>query len=61
MKRYNIQYNVGKCRYLVSYHDGVKKYKDGSDFFDIAPFTNIKKLNTFTKDLEHKGYTLGES
>lgn len=31
MKRYYIQFNVGIVRYLVSYHDGIKKHNEGMD------------------------------
>jgi len=56
MKRFNVKYNVGKVKYLVSYHDGQKKHKDGSDFFDIATFKNKKKLEIFIKSLESVGF-----
>lgn len=56
MKSYHIQRNVGSARYVVSYHDGQKKHKDGSAFFDIAIFRNQEKLKSFTKQLESKGY-----
>ena len=48
---YNIKYNVGKAKYLLSYYTG-KKHKDGSNFFDIAIFKNKKKLNKFIEDLK---------
>ena len=57
MKRFNIQHNVGKVKYLVNYHDGIKKHKDGSNFYDIATFTNKVKLNAFVKSLAQKGYS----
>lgn len=56
MKRYNLKYNVGKVKYLVSYHAGIKKHSDGSDFFDIASFKNKKKLNSFVSELNKQGY-----
>lgn len=56
MKRFKVDYNIGKVKYLVSYHDGVKKHNDGSDFFDIGCFSNKKKLNLFINDLIDKGY-----
>jgi hypothetical protein len=58
MKKYNLQYNVGKCKYLVNYCSGVHTHNDGSDFYDIATFTNRKKFNSFIKDLQSKGFTL---
>lgn len=48
---YNIQYNVGRAKYVVNYHDGVKKHKDGSKFFEIAIFKSKIKLNQFIKSL----------
>ena len=57
MNRYNIQYNVGKAKYLVNYHHTNKKHADGSDFYDIAIFTNKVKLNAFVKSLAQKGYS----
>ena len=56
MKRFNIQYGVGKTKYLVSFHDGIKKNEDGSDFFDCRIFKNKKKLNSFLKVLWNDGY-----
>jgi len=47
---YNIKYNVGKVKYLVSYYTG-KKHKDGSKFFDISTFKNKKKMNEFIDNL----------
>lgn len=56
MKRFNIKFNVGKVKYLVSYHDGVKKHDDGSDFFDIKSFSNKKFMNGFINQLIKEGY-----
>ena len=56
MKRYNIMHNVGRAKYVVSFHDGVKTHRDGSEFFDIAIFSNKKKMNDFIKDLQANGY-----
>lgn len=56
MKRYYIQYNVGKVRYLVNYHNGIAKHDDGSDFFDMAAISNKVKLKTFIDSLVCKGY-----
>jgi len=55
-KYYNIKYNVGKVKYLISYHDGIKTHKDGSPFSDIEFFSNKKKLNAFEKELLKDGY-----
>lgn len=56
MKRFHQQDNIGKAKYTISYHDGVKKHKDGSDFFDIEIFKNKKKLKKFRDDLIKDGY-----
>ena len=56
VKRFNVKYNVGKIKYLVSFHNGKKKHKDGSDFFDVACFKNKQKLNAFINDLLKQGY-----
>lgn len=58
MKQYYVQYNVGKCKYLVNYHNGVSFYEDGSEFFDIATFTNKKEFTLFVKELESMGYVI---
>jgi len=57
MKNFNIRYNVGTVKYLVSYHDGIKKHGDGSKFYDIATFRNIKKMNRFISNLKNDGYS----
>lgn len=57
MKQYYIQYGVGTAKYLVSFHDGEKKHKDGSRFFDAKTFTNKRKLLAFVDELERDGYT----
>lgn len=55
-KRYKEMSNVGTAKYLVSFHDGIKKHNDGSDFFDIQIFKNKEEKNKFITDLEGKGY-----
>jgi riboflavin synthase len=55
-KRYRETSNVGTSKYVVSYHDGIKKHNDGSDFFDIEIFKNKEVKNKFITDLEKKGY-----
>lgn len=55
-KRFNQKNNVGSSKYVISYHDGQKKHKDGSDFFDIQIFKNQKDLETFKKVLLSKGF-----
>jgi hypothetical protein len=56
MKRYFVQYGIGKAKYVVSYHDGITKNKDGSEFFGIRIFKNLKSLGKFIEELTEKGY-----
>ena len=48
---YRILYNVGKAKYVLSWHDGTKKHKDGSPFYDIEIFKNKKKMAKRIKQL----------
>ena len=57
MKQFNIMYNIGKCKYVVNYHDGIKTHPDGSPFFDIAIFKNKPSLNKFIGELIKGGPT----
>jgi hypothetical protein len=56
MKNFNVQTGIGKAKYLVNHHDGVKTHSDGSKFYDVSIFKNKKALNAFTKELIVKGY-----
>ncbi len=58
-KRYYQQDRVGSAKYTISYHDGKKKHKDGSDFFDIKIFRNKKDLAKFVNTLSKSGYVYG--
>ena len=55
-KVYNTMMNVGKAKYVVNYHDGVEKHKDGSPFFNIAIFHNKRFEANFIKQLQRDGY-----
>lgn len=55
-KRFYVQHNIGRAKYVVNFHDGKKKYDDGSDFFDIEIFKNKKKLAEFQNELRKKGF-----
>lgn len=59
MKVFNEEENIGKAKYFVNFHDGVKQHKDGSPFFDIKIFNNKKKKNTFINSLLKQGYNYG--
>ena len=56
MKLFNTMSNVGKAKYIVNFHDGISKHKDGSNFFAIEIFTNKQKFNSFIKQLLNTGY-----
>jgi hypothetical protein len=56
MKTFNLMYNVGKAKYVINYHNGIKKHKDDSPFYDIDIFKNKKYFNSFIKKLLLKGY-----
>ena len=58
-KVYNTMYGVGRSKYVVNYHDGVKTHKDGSEFFDIAIFKNKIEFNKFVNKLKKEGYVQG--
>jgi len=58
-KRYYQKDGIGKAKYTISYHDGKKKHKDGSDFFDIQIFRNKKDLAKFVNTLHKGGYVYG--
>ena len=58
-KTYIVNAQIGTTRNSVSYHDGIKKHKDGSIFFDIAIFKRKTDLNNFIKKLKNEGYSQG--
>lgn len=55
-KVFNIRYNIGRAKYVVSAHDGVQTHKDGSPFFDCAIFKNKRKMDAYVKELRENGY-----
>ena len=55
-KQFNTMTNIGRAKYVVNYHDGIKKHNDGSDFYDIAIFKSKKKFYGFIIELVNKGY-----
>ena len=49
-------YNIGKVKYVVNFHDGIKTHNDGSIFFDIRCFKNKIKMNDYIKSLLKENY-----
>jgi len=56
MKKYNIQYNIGRAKYCVNYSDGIKKNLDGSEFWGIKIYRNKKDFNICIKEFKIAGY-----
>jgi hypothetical protein len=57
-KTFNIQFNIGKCKYVINHHNGIKKHADGSKFFDIDIYSNKKKFEAKKTELLNLGYKL---
>ena len=57
MSTYTINPTIGTVKHSISWNDGIKKHKDGSDFYDINIFKNKKELKLFEKTLISKGIT----
>lgn len=58
-KTFNVMENVGKCRYVINFHDGEKCHEDGSPFFDVHIVSNKRALQRFLKCLITDGYAEG--
>ena len=56
MKTYNLQYKIGKAKYVVNYHNGTDTHADGSPFYHIATFKNKVELGKFEQKLISEGY-----
>ena len=56
MKNFYMQYNIGKSKYVVNFHNGERFYSDGSPFYDIKIFKNKVVLGRFIKELLNSGY-----
>ena len=57
-KVFRVNPQIGKAKYSISSHDGVKKHKDGSDFFDIETFKNKVDLEKAIKNYTSKGFKM---
>jgi hypothetical protein len=55
-KTFYTQERIGRAKYVVGHHDGEKKHRDGSNFFDVTIFRNKKKLAAFVAGLLKSGY-----
>lgn len=55
-KKYYMQFNVGKAKYVINSYDGIQKHKDGSEFYDIHIFNNKRDLDEFQRKLMKDGY-----
>ena len=55
-KEYEIQYNVGKARYVVTYCTGENRHNDGSLACDIKILNNRVECNRFERELKNNGY-----
>jgi hypothetical protein len=57
-KVFKVNPGIGKVKYSISSHDGVKKHKDGSDFFDIETFKNKVDLEKAIKKYTSNGFKM---
>ena len=57
MKCFYYLQNVGKCRHVVNFHDGIKTHLDGSPFYDVTIFSNKRAAHRFMRGLIADGYT----
>ena len=57
-KVFRVNPQIGKAKYSISSHDGVKKHKDGSDFFDIEIFKNKVDLEKAIKKYTSQGFQM---
>jgi hypothetical protein len=54
--KYKINPQIGRSKHSVSFHDGVKTHKDGSEFFDLEIFKTKRELVSFVNQLKSNGY-----
>lgn len=59
MKSFSVNRNVGKSKFVVNFHNGEKKHKDGSPFFDIKICKKQAEVNSFIAALKSEGYCHG--
>lgn len=56
-KQFRINPQIGRAKYSISYHDGIKKHNDGSDFWDIKIFKNKVDFNKAIKKYANESIT----
>lgn len=56
MKTFYYSQNIGKCRHIINFNDGVKTHSDGSPFYDVKVFGNKRELHKFMRCLIADGY-----
>ena len=47
--KFIINPQIGRVKYSINFHDGIKKHNDGSDFWDIKIFKNKVDFNKAIK------------
>lgn len=55
-KVFNTRFNIGKAKYVINFHDGIKTHADGSPFFEIECFSNKKKFLDAKKEMVKNGF-----
>jgi hypothetical protein len=55
-KVFKVNPQIGKAKYSISSHDGVKTHKDGSDFYDMEIFNNKVDLEKGIKKYTSNGF-----
>ena len=56
MKVYNTMQNIGKVKYVINFHNGIDKHRDGSRFFGIKTFHNKKDFTKAIAKMIKDGY-----
>lgn len=48
--------NIGRAKYIVSFHDGTKTHRDGSPVYDLRIFKSLRARRAFVRGLVAQGY-----
>ena len=57
MKMFRMDINSRRGHHYISFHDGIQKHKDGSEFWGLHVCKNIKLRDVFIRELVSQGYT----